>query len=429
MMGNCLCLAPASPRSPSRAGTTKSASQGGGSTLGHRSAPSVASVPHVGFGSGVAKAKSAGSSIKTAKKSRQQLVSNGSLVYSVATARSSEPHVALSYSTSAVAQVAEHASAERKRSDSRDFAFSRVDGSGGEATRVKRPGSLIGNAFEIEECNSAVLLVMDWTTQVTIDLCKTCVIVIGPCDGSVFIRDCVDCVLFVVARQVRLRDCTNCTVYLHVATPPIIETSRDIEFRCFQGWYPGLEDQFAAANLSVFDNHWFKVYDFSPPPATAPDGEATGPHYCVHATTANVAAGSDSVLTVPAPNLPVPVAASEGEEDVELELDLTVASVPLTRPLAADEQCEFLVCPLVAAPTVARTLGADLIDVRTLKDDKMAALSSLELEAEPHAVFLALSPLDTEPRPPLAQTVRVRRGDNDDPASAVLGAVFEMSTT
>lgn len=31
----------------------------------------------------------------------------------------------------------------------------------------------------------------------------------GPCDGSVFIRDCSDCTLCVATRQLRTRDCKN----------------------------------------------------------------------------------------------------------------------------------------------------------------------------------------------------------------------------
>ena len=42
--------------------------------------------------------------------------------------------------------------------------------------------------------------------QVTIDDAKKCEIVIGPCEDSLFVRDCEDCVVHAVCRQLRTRN-------------------------------------------------------------------------------------------------------------------------------------------------------------------------------------------------------------------------------
>jgi protein XRP2 len=44
---------------------------------------------------------------------------------------------------------------------------------------------------------------MDACASVTIDDCTNCTIVIGPTEGSVFIRDCSGCTFAVISRQLR----------------------------------------------------------------------------------------------------------------------------------------------------------------------------------------------------------------------------------
>lgn len=48
---------------------------------------------------------------------------------------------------------------------------------------VKRKGDICGQQFIIENCQNSVLLVLDALDSVTIDDCKSCVIVLGPCSG------------------------------------------------------------------------------------------------------------------------------------------------------------------------------------------------------------------------------------------------------
>ena len=82
--------------------------------------------------------------------------------------------------------------------------------------------------------------------------------------GSLFIRDCSDCVLIAVCGQFRTRDCTKITTFLCCATQPIIEATTSIKFGCFQASYPELEQQFDKAELSPYNNLWWNIHDFTP---------------------------------------------------------------------------------------------------------------------------------------------------------------------
>ncbi|KAL7746972.1 hypothetical protein RI367_007684 [Sorochytrium milnesiophthora] len=142
---------------------------------------------------------------------------------------------------------------------------------------VKTPGELNGNSFAIEECENCDMVVLDHTSQVTIDVVNGSRVFIGPVDGSLFIRDCRNCTFTVLCRQFRMRDCENCTVFLYAATQPIIESSRNLRFGPW-GWctYRAVGEQCTAAKLNVAANAWDKVHDFGPlPAADAP------PNFCI----------------------------------------------------------------------------------------------------------------------------------------------------
>lgn len=64
--------------------------------------------------------------------------------------------------------------------------------------------------------------------------------------------------------QFRTRDCRKLHVFLCCATQPIIEASSSIHFGCYQLHYSGVEEHFQKAALSVFNNNWSNVHDFTP---------------------------------------------------------------------------------------------------------------------------------------------------------------------
>ncbi|CAL4125245.1 unnamed protein product, partial [Meganyctiphanes norvegica] len=79
-----------------------------------------------------------------------------------------------------------------------------------------------------------------------------------------FIRDCQDCVVLTACGQFRTRDCCKMDIFLLCKTQPIIEASTKMHFGVFQAFYPSLREQFNSSGLSVFNNNWSNIHDFTP---------------------------------------------------------------------------------------------------------------------------------------------------------------------
>jgi protein XRP2 len=161
-----------------------------------------------------------------------------------------------------LAAVGEGLAAERAEDklDPRDFIVSRRR----DAVVVREPGQVRGQQFVVEECTGCAVVLLDHSAQVTVDLCSDCTFFVGPCEGSVFFRDCQRCRVVVAAQQLRLRDCKQLDMLVFVgAGQPSIESSSEIRLGCFQFAYFSLAAQFRAAGLSVWNSSWSDVHDFS----------------------------------------------------------------------------------------------------------------------------------------------------------------------
>ncbi|KAJ1633132.1 tubulin binding cofactor C-like domain-containing protein, partial [Pavlovales sp. CCMP2436] len=131
-----------------------------------------------------------------------------------------------------------------------------------DATLVRYDGELNKANVELEDLNNCEVLLLDVTSQVTIDRCKDCRILIGPTDGSVFIRDSTSCMISLACHQLRTRATTHCDLFVHTLGP-IVETSSGIRFERWNVWYPGQARHFANAKLDPLVNNWNDVYDFN----------------------------------------------------------------------------------------------------------------------------------------------------------------------
>lgn len=133
-----------------------------------------------------------------------------------------------------------------------------------DVTAGRLPGKLNGQQFVIQECENCDIYVFDHSATITIDDCINCRIFLGPVKGSVFFRDCKDIKCVVACQQFRTRDCKKMEVFLCCATQPIIESSTGMKFGCFQYYYPDLAFHFKDAGLSIFNNNWSNIHDFTP---------------------------------------------------------------------------------------------------------------------------------------------------------------------
>lgn len=99
-----------------------------------------------------------------------------------------------------------------------DFMFSNVKEP---SVLVKLPGSINGQQFIIEDCSDCDIFLMDNCTSVQVDECVNCHIFVGPCQASLFLRNCKKCTLICAVQQFRTRDCVDVDVYLYSATGTI----------------------------------------------------------------------------------------------------------------------------------------------------------------------------------------------------------------
>ncbi|KAL3658486.1 hypothetical protein V7S43_016618 [Phytophthora oleae] len=142
-----------------------------------------------------------------------------------------------------------------------DFIFSNIQTA---SFLAKLPGSINGQQFLIEDCHNCDIFLLDHCTSVQIDACVNCRIVVGPCESSVFLRNCKRCTVVCAVQQFRTRDCEDVDVYLYSATEPIIETSSGLRFACFPLTYFSLQQQFRQAKFSPWNNKWSEIFDFTP---------------------------------------------------------------------------------------------------------------------------------------------------------------------
>lgn len=149
---------------------------------------------------------------------------------------------------------------EKKKPDPKDFMFSNLKGQ----VCIKEPGQIDGQMFIIEDCEDCDIYVCDFTAQVQIDYCKNCRIFVGPSESSVFIRNCENCQCIIACQQYRARECVDCDTLLYASTAPVVESSKNMRFGCFRFFYFNLAQQFKSVKMSVWDNKWSEVYDFTP---------------------------------------------------------------------------------------------------------------------------------------------------------------------
>ncbi|XP_075731559.1 protein XRP2 [Rhipicephalus microplus] len=135
-----------------------------------------------------------------------------------------------------------------------------------DTTVTKCSGNVNGQQFVIRNCHNASLYILDHINSVTIDDCVNCNIVLGPTQGSVFLRNCNNVRLASACQQLRARDCSAVDSWLCCSTQPSIESCSEMRFGCLTMEFEQFSEQLQKAQLSPFNNHWSEVYDFTPTP-------------------------------------------------------------------------------------------------------------------------------------------------------------------
>lgn len=140
-------------------------------------------------------------------------------------------------------------------------------------TLIKPPNSLPkGYPIFIVDSTHSNFYILDSAVQVTLECLENCNVIIGPTEGSVFIRDCKNTIIVAYCQQFRYfisciycraRDCLNLNVFLYSSTEPVIETSENIIFHPNTLKYDGLDSQMQESGLCGKPNKWNIIYDFN----------------------------------------------------------------------------------------------------------------------------------------------------------------------
>lgn len=83
-----------------------------------------------------------------------------------------------------------------------------------------------------------------------IDDCINCEFLMGPCDGSIFIRTSKNCTVSLISKQLRFRDCHDIKIYAYCPSDPVVESSTNIFFGPFNYNFPKAKELFLKGSFS-----------------------------------------------------------------------------------------------------------------------------------------------------------------------------------
>lgn len=127
---------------------------------------------------------------------------------------------------------------------------------------IKKPGELLGKNFKIKNLKNCKCFILDYTTGMFIDNCEDTTFIIGPCNGSIFIRTSMNCEVSIISKQLRFRDCENMTIYSYCQSEPVIENCFGFKFGPFNYNFPQLDILFEKSDIEKSASKYNKIYDF-----------------------------------------------------------------------------------------------------------------------------------------------------------------------
>eukprot|EP01063_Lacrimia_lanifica_P003715 TRINITY_DN12009_c0_g1_i1.p1 TRINITY_DN12009_c0_g1~~TRINITY_DN12009_c0_g1_i1.p1 ORF type:complete len:1615 (+),score=578.52 TRINITY_DN12009_c0_g1_i1:65-4909(+) len=120
-----------------------------------------------------------------------------------------------------------------------------------------------GQQVELMQLHDCRVVVLGSCNNYMVDDCTNCEFVLGPCSGSLFIRDCSDLCVTAVCQQLRLRDLKNVEFFIHTETDPCVESSSHIVLHPLNIRLPNLTASFEEAKLRADENRFRHAADFN----------------------------------------------------------------------------------------------------------------------------------------------------------------------
>lgn len=130
-------------------------------------------------------------------------------------------------------------------------------------TITKEPGSICGDSVTLNDLDNCTVYLLDVASMVEVKNVTNCQIFIGPVDGAAIFEAVSGSRIAVAAHQFQAKAVSDTSFEMYVATRPTLHGCSNVRIGCWRGSYPGLERQFAEANLDPSRNHWQEAKDIS----------------------------------------------------------------------------------------------------------------------------------------------------------------------
>lgn len=131
-----------------------------------------------------------------------------------------------------------------------------------------------GQAFRVRNCTNCTVLLLDHSEQTILERLRGCRVLVGACESSVFLRECVDCDVVLYTKQLRTRDCKRLRIGLYSQTRPVIEASTHLSIGAARVHWFSHGAAMTAARLVPLSSRWSEVHDF-----TSGGQRAGAPHW------------------------------------------------------------------------------------------------------------------------------------------------------
>ena len=147
----------------------------------------------------------------------------------------------------------------KKRPNPADYRFENRT----EESLLREPGQISPYDFSINSLDKCVVHLLDKIAQVTVDKVTNSRLHFGPVEGSIFLRDCENCVVTVCCQQFRAKNCKNLYIFLYSESDPSIEYSSSLIFGPYNFSYPLQDTHFIESKLDINHDMWSQVFDFN----------------------------------------------------------------------------------------------------------------------------------------------------------------------
>eukprot|EP00826_Nyctotherus_ovalis_P066732 TRINITY_DN9896_c0_g2_i2.p1 TRINITY_DN9896_c0_g2~~TRINITY_DN9896_c0_g2_i2.p1 ORF type:complete len:366 (+),score=71.91 TRINITY_DN9896_c0_g2_i2:74-1171(+) len=120
---------------------------------------------------------------------------------------------------------------------------------------IKENKQINSASCKISNCTRCKIYLHDCLKNVSIINCNSCELFIGP-SVSIAFTECNKCRAITCSKSLTISQCNSMKLLVFFETPAAVTDSTSIHLGCFSYYYDELQEQFAHAELNVWNNRW-----------------------------------------------------------------------------------------------------------------------------------------------------------------------------